>query len=559
MSTTTSDFERGNSAMKSAGQPQEFVGAGEDLKEILQALTRQISAVDHRNTQVLEDMRGRLELLGRDVGIARESARPEYGSAFARIEDGVNQLAGRMANASWERDLHRPEPADSAHHNLSSFGAVAAALSAQPHKNIEFDAPAFVTQPVHAFAPQIQPQPAPTVVMTSPSASLPGDVSDPWDREGADELVKLYESGQADLGYAADPHPAVNDHHQFAATPSGSAPIQFADVPQTSSAMAGQQGGDREWLEGRFAAIASRIEQSFADNRVEHVFGDFDRRLGELEARFGTALESVATRADVEGLRIVEAHINELAAHFDQTQAHLGRLDTVEQHLGDLLHQVSDERFATLFAQHAVGTAQGSSEEDIEAVAMAVADRVASRMPQQSQLAVTHGADAAIGDLQRLIEGFVAGQRDNEEHTSSMLDTIQQAMIRMLDRMDAIENTVPAYPSPQAAFAPVAQPTPAAAHRPEPAFVHELGHASKNAVPDDLQSNVATPAMTAAKEDFRAAAIADARRAARKVASQPELTADTKPTDGMRVRRGAPAVKAAGSDAVSGSAGAGFT
>ncbi len=544
MLTTTSDFERGSAQLKTAGRPQEFVCAGDDLKDILQALTRQISAVDHRNSQVLEDMRGRLELLGRDAGVARETARPEYGSAFARIEDGVNQLADRMADTSWERDANRPEPAVSAHHNLSSFGAVAAALSTQQHRNAEFDVSAFAVQP------------APTVVMTSPSASLPGDVSDPWDLDGADALAKLYESGQAGLSGMPELQSSMRGQHHFAAASSISTPIHVADISHTVDAMAGHPTNDREWLEGRFAAIASRIEQSFADNRVEQVFGDFERRLGELEMRFGTALESVATRADVEGLRIVEAYINELAVHFDQTRAHLSRLDTVEQHLGDLLHQVSDERFATLFAQQAGGPVQGSSEEDIEAVAMAVADRVASRMPQQSHLTATHSADAAIGDLQHLIEGFVAGQRDNEEHTSSMLDTMQQAMIRMLDRMDAIENAVPAYPSPQATFAPAAPPSPAAVLRPEPTFAQELGHASQSTPPADLPSYAAAQQMgahpmSAVKEDFRSAAIADARRAARKVASQPELTADETPADGMRVRRGAPVIKATASEAAS--------
>jgi hypothetical protein len=80
------DIERSRTTMELGGRPPEFVCAGEDLKDILHALTRQIASSEQRNTQTLDFMRERLELLGRDAGQAREQASPEHGPAFGRIE-----------------------------------------------------------------------------------------------------------------------------------------------------------------------------------------------------------------------------------------------------------------------------------------------------------------------------------------------------------------------------------------------------------------------------------------------------------------------------------------
>lgn len=511
--TKSVDIERSRAAMELGGRPPEFVCAGEDLKDILHALTRQIASSEQRNTQTLDFMRERLELLGRDAGQAREQASPEHSPAFGRIEDRAHQLADRIATVNWERELKRPETS-----------------------------PAAVAEPAIANHSAIDLL----------SQSVPGDVTAPWDHEAAEALARLYESGQADMGGHAHMHhgdgldlpsnvikepvpepEAKNFTHE---------PIQFDATTQT------HQNADRAWLESRFAEIAGRIEQSFVSVGADNAFVAFDDRLGQLEARFGHALESVATRSDVEGLRIVEAHINELSTQFEQANLHLARLDNVELQLGDLLHQVSDDRFAHLFAQHAGVGPAGTSDEEIEAVAMAVADRIANRLPQHIEPAHAAGTEAAVVDLQRLIEGFVAGQRDNEEHTSSMLDTMQQAMIRMLDRMDAIENSAPSYPAQQASFAPAPQMTPAPQHRFDPSFADEfardahLATTAETSMPvEPVKASTALNA-NAAKEDFRAAAIADARRAARKVASQSDVDEPAPKVESGRVRRSAPSV-----------------
>lgn len=515
MTKTAADYELGQSAKQTGGGPQDFVCGGEDLKDILHALTQQVAHADQRNSHALEYLRERLELLGRDAGHARRNASAEQGLAFARIEDGAQQLAERIAAVSWERELNRPDP------HLAVAGGPVAAVE-------DLLKPLAVS-----FANQ----------GTTVPASAAGDVDEPWDAAAAEALARLYESGEADLG--------VKVRWAETSTIASSAAMGFepelADQPRPVATEPVNNGrlndmpaqADRAWLDGRFAEIAARIEQSLSASGAGHAFLAFDSRLTQLEARFGSALASVATRADVEGLRIIEAHINELTAQFEQANAQLSRLDNVEIHLADLLH---------LFANHTGLSANGSSEAEIEAVAIAVADRVASRLPQHLEAMPAGGAGAAPGELQRLIEGFVAGQRDNEEHTSSMLDTMQQAMIRMLDRMDAIENAAPAFPASQGSFAHASQMPAAQQVRPAPEFSEQMAHAA--------QTNAAFEPMPLvyadAKEDSRAAAVADARRAARKVAAQTETDALSPVMDSGRLRRGVPPVKLSGPELAGG-------
>ena len=499
---------------KQAPRPGELVCAGEDLKDMLAQLSRQFVEADQRNSSTLHEMRGRLETLGRTAENVREQVPAQYAPAFARIEDGVQHLAERIAAVGREREISK-------------------ATATMIH-----EVPAAVAEAPMAVAPIAVP-----AAHVAQDHSIAGDAAEPWDLNSAEALARLYESGDAKFAPAEfEPIPAPPAVASFAPAMPFVAPLAAATYAEPAPIAA--QHGDRDWLEERFAAIASRVEQSLAEMRPDNALLAFDGRLEQLEHRFSRALEDVATRSDVEGLRIIEAHINELAGQFEHAQGQLGRLDHIERHLGDLMHQVSDERFAELFSQILPAVPHsGPTEQDIEVVAMAVADRVASRMPQPEYAAPA--ADAgSIGDLKRLVEGFVSGQRESEEHTSTMLDTMQQAMIRMLDRMDAIESAPAAFGAQQANFAlQVAAPVAAAPSRNESSFG---GDAPSHApAPEMIAAAVRAPVLN--KEDFRAAAVADARRAARKVATQatdaPAPQSPSPPTEGSRVRRGVPTVE----------------
>ncbi len=519
------ELEFGETAgRQEARSAAELVCAGGDLKAMLAQLSRHFAEADQRNSVALNEMRGRLETLGRTAETLRDHVPAQYAPAFARIEDGVQQLAERVAVIGREREF------------ANAAATLTPARTQSDADNVRTAAaPAF--EAPHAAAAVADTRPAP-----HDAHSLPGNAADPWDRDSADALARIYDDGET--GLAAVPHeqpvPVAPPVMAFAA-PAQAEPTDRAAMPASPAHPA-----DRAWLEECFAAIATRIEQSLAEMRPDNALLAFDDRLEQFEHRFSNALDEVATRADVEGLRIIEAHINELTTQFERAQTQFSRLDQIEMQLGDLLHQVSDDRLASLLGQSPPAAHRGPTAEEIEVVAMAVADRMASHVPPQDGQHAGDQVQGSIADLKRVVESFVAGQRDNEEHTSTMLDTMQQAMIRMLDRMDAIENAPPSYAAPPASFgapgpsqvaAPqVAMPRSEPAPRTEPMFDDE---AAASEPPAGNPAGRPTPQN---KEDFRAAAIADARRAARKVAAQASDAQSPQP-EGMRVRRGAPAVE----------------
>ena len=83
-----------------------------------------------------------------------------------------------------------------------------------------------------------------------------------------------------------------------------------------------------------------------------------------------------------------------------------------------------------------------------------------------------------------MLESLINERRHNDENNASMLETMQQAIIRVLDRIDALEITQQqAMPEPAPAFAPARYEMPAmgAQYRPAPAMA-----ASAPAMHDDL-------------------------------------------------------------------------
>lgn len=573
MSKTAGDYDYGAMARHEGGRQPELVCGADELKGMLADLARQFADSDRRHLDTLRDVQTRLESLGRGAEHVREQVPPHYASAFARIEDGVQSLAERVATVSREREIAKAAAGLMAVTGMSGDTAPAQPMAMRAGAVDAMQAHAAaanLVEPHHApAAPRITPVQAAAVMPAETLVhSVAGTPDEPWDEASANALAALYESGVADMRPAAA-HvtvPAVAPMMAPAATimPLVQAPRIEPAATMGAVPVASGTSADQAWIAARFADIARQIEQSAAAVRPDSSLVMLDERLGQLESRLATALDNVATRADVDGLRIVEAHMNELVMQFERTEQQLDRIGQVEQELAQVAHHLSDERLIALFAQ-AVPQAAGPSEDDIEVVAMAVADRVASRMPAQ-----TGGVDqGSIADLKRVVESFAAGQRETEEHTSTMLDTMQQAMIRMLDRMDAIETASSSYPAAPANFAPVSvapqhaslSSTPTAvtakaamAPRPDQAaFAEAMAEVRANQasmqpkMQPEPQMQTQMPAEAAAgrpvaapaREDFRAAAVADARRAARKVAAKatdgPSLEAEP-----MKVRRGVP-------------------
>jgi localization factor PodJL len=78
---------------------------------------------------------------------------------------------------------------------------------------------------------------------------------------------------------------------------------------------------------------------------------------------------------------------------------------------------------------------------DVAAIADLVAERVAATSPRPtSGAAITPLGEAAdVGELSQAIKDFMRENRSEGEHSNAVLDTMQQTIIRVLDRMEALE------------------------------------------------------------------------------------------------------------------------
>jgi len=321
-----------------------------------------------------------------------------------------------------------------------------------------------------------------------------------WDESAADALVALYESGEA---YAASSQTASYRETttasaramQASANRTMQKPPYSAAPAVTSGAQGAFQGCAMEsgLLDQRFAEIAMRIEQSLSQIRPDAALASLGNRFDQLEAQLNAVLGQVATRADIEELRAAQEQIEEVASQLGQFRRQMARLDLIDAHLGTLTSQLSDERLTRLFnegvhvsadigrldaidAQLRMIAVQLSDERlsglvsrsaarsfDYEDVANAAAQRVAANFAVGQQ---TDAQAREIGEVRGMLESLINERRHNDENNASMLETMQQAIIRVLDRIDALELTQQHAPAPAYAPAPAPAPTKTAATPP---------------------------------------------------------------------------------------------
>jgi localization factor PodJL len=257
----------------------------------------------------------------------------------------------------------------------------------------------------------------------------------PFDSDAVKALARLYARREA------------ASTSQAAGVPALAAPIVASGAQQSGSGQSiecaisaittdktlPESSSEREWFEQRLSDLAMRLERSLADLRADNSLAVLGDRLDQFEQRFNSALEGMATRVDVEGLRIVEAHLSDLIAHVDSAYHQLARLDSIEGQL----HAV---------AQHLAGApvqTQASAELNthLETLIETTADRVAARMTA-SLPAMPAGPDR-IETLNKLIQDYVTEQRRGKEHSTMALETIQDALVRLIDRFESFEQPVP--------------------------------------------------------------------------------------------------------------------
>lgn len=495
----------------------ELVCRAEDLKGVLQQLIDQIADVDRRQSATLQDMQGRLARMGGQSEAVKAGLPRHLASAFERIEAGMTDLAERISETERERrtglDAHQatlvlatvdavpnvvatpatpvsqptpvaPQMPDETLHPAEQpwprppVPAMPRIFEPTPAETVHFAAPMTQSSPGQdvtsdaasaalaaavSVATRVEPEPQVAATVAVPPAASPGvfvqNPDEPWDQASANELARLYESDEPGL---PPRHDGIAIHApsvaQFVAAPQPVASPPVAEAaPVQTIAMPAHDPHDRVWLEARLSDIATRVEDQLRDLRPDASIEALGQRFDTFEQRFTSALDGIAMRSDVDGLRIVEAHILELAGEIDQTRRELNRLTTIETQLTELRRSFSDEEILRVLGSVV------PTEDDLVRFAEEAATRVAERMTSAPLQAVgespertQHAAEALslvskemqvaqatstrqMTAIQDLLTTLMDERRRGEAQTTEALDTMQQAMQHVMERVDAME------------------------------------------------------------------------------------------------------------------------
>ena len=369
----------------------------DDVKRLLDQLAGQITDADQRHSDSLQDMQTRLAAMSDRAAAAKPEVPSENAEAFGRVEAAMAALANRLADA----EPKRPTADDTA-----------AVLPDEVRADL---------RRAIAEGNREPPKPAPA-----------------WSKAASDALAHHREraSSPTSVDAPAAEGPPASRYPYVGTQPSAAAPVP----PTAATAPA----IERAWLEDRFAEIADRVETSMArldrHNTVEVISARFD----QLEKRFAGALDAAPERGapDAGALQGIEKQITGLFAELDRTRTQLGRLDTIESRLTELRRDPSDEQMTRLIR------AASPTDAQLSAVAMAAAERVAERLSGVAMPSVaTPGTmpppagitDQRLGELITLMQEFIGEHRTGDVQTAEALDTMQQAMQHLIDRVEAIE------------------------------------------------------------------------------------------------------------------------
>lgn len=530
----------------------------EHLHDLIERIAQQLNDADQRHSATLEQMLARVEALGAEARSYRTKVPSEFLPAFERIEDGVLQLADRIASTHSPRAEHWNDPTTTDVQSQPAPIASHTELDVQAETHSEAAPEAYSDHAAASEAMYVAPFQADEAahaidpVMANDSSA--------WDQQAADALRAHYENELgADVGYNDenyDEAPPYSDMSMLATTGMPQPQVASTAVHDVRAALL---DSERDWLEERFVDIARKVEDSLLQSSHEPALAILDARFEQLEQRFGSAMNDIATRSDIEALHILEAHISDLTQQFEDTRGQLNRLDSIEHSLAAVIDRLTDPRFDDAHeraapaeadleplistavdqiakrlngAQATMPDLQGIAENIADAAAERVALRFADMAPVRNE-----GSSVDVGAIRELLDQFVNERREGEEQTAAMIDTMQRALIRVLDRVDALEtsNAKPAaadygrYAPEPAASRPVdngAMAQAVAYGTPEQeAFARPFAEPAPPtaANPQPLRQQSSPASIERLRQDF----IADARRAKEKAANAANATEAT--------------------------------
>ena len=417
--------------------------SGDDLTSMLGQMSEQIAEAERRHQEQMRAMQQRLSELGGKAERARadlgrhggsEPAYKEADRSLARIGDGMAGLAARTA-----------QPVVAMGGDDEWDMAAAEALT----RMYEADAPgadngvpAFFFQDPVAVEDKIE----------APVAMKPAAVVAPVMHDVDPVMFALTDAVEPQTPMAAVmPGAMIASAVSHAAVAAAAPAIDNERLSAMQDDILAALARDRDWVDQRLLDIASRVEQSLSSiNPIDRIT-ELGTRFSAFEERFDEAMSGVATRADLSGLQQIEAQIGQLSRQWDETSKALSRIDGIETELRKLT-VLAEQAQSVEMPEDAAGIV-AQPMPDLSALVDSAAERVAARFAAQQPTAPA--IDTSRFDEMRSLLNAMADERRRDEHqTNSMLDTMQEALVRLIDRVDRFEPTAAGAPVAAAAFAP---------------------------------------------------------------------------------------------------------
>lgn len=368
------------------------------LQNLLSEISDRVSLADRRYADIITEMQNKLSALDALAKATREQAEEEARQkAEAEAARKAKEETDRKAAEAQEQERAQAEAEAKRKAEEAKAADDEAAKLASAIDIAKKDAAAAFARHKASYPQDIDPF---DIIDHTPSQTR-----EPWDSVTADVFTRHYEES------ALSPEPAPS--RQLTSYQ----PARELDETDYGGAISAHEDtSERAWLEGRFNDIATRISEMMEADGT-----GIGARFDSFETRLDKAMTTVTTQAITgsETLKQIEAHIAEMDEHVEFIRTELARLDKVEEQIRALM----ERREKT---------------ENTKSDAMAA--------PEGEKEQAQAAANAGIAQLSDLLQRLMDERRNTEEHTVSMLDTLQQAMIRVLDRMDAME-TAPSVPT----------------------------------------------------------------------------------------------------------------
>ena len=147
-----------------------------------------------------------------------------------------------------------------------------------------------------------------------------------------------------------------------------------------------------------------------------------------------SALSDMALGPDGEGLKLIDAHVAELAEHVDAIRQQLGRLDAMDGQLCELTRTLEERQPP---AAGSVPLGEDAVAALVDSAAERAASLVAASLPAQA--GGPGPGDGRIEALEALLQDYIAERRRSDEVSAGILHTIEDALVRILDRVEAME------------------------------------------------------------------------------------------------------------------------